>query len=335
MKKRPAISVVVPVYNAMKYLDRCVNSILKQTYKDFEIILVDDGSPDSSGIMCDEYSSRYENVLSVHKENGGVSSARNAGIEKAQGEWLCFIDSDDYIEQNYLENFGITNDDVQLLAQGYKVISGAFLKQIGIQYSQNMSQHELFYALENCNILNSPCFKLYKRAIIIQENIRFDHNLSYGEDHLFTLQYMQYVTKALYRDGFLYAYVHNDGNGSLTTKVVPPKAYLLYLDKIIPMMKKYSTHNSFTEKEQGTLINKRVHFHILHALMSYSKTESDRALLKQIKTSLKYHLIEDYGLSKNQRVFVGIVNYLNTRFLDVLLRLNYKYEITRRVKFGF
>lgn len=91
------ISVIVPVYKVEKYIGECINSILAQTFKDFELILVDDGSPDKSGEICDSYAKKDNRIKIFHKKNGGVSSARNFGIDKAVGEWLCFIDSDDTI----------------------------------------------------------------------------------------------------------------------------------------------------------------------------------------------------------------------------------------------
>ena len=91
------ISIIVPVYNTEKYLHRCIDSVLAQTYQDFELLLIDDGSKDSSGAICDEYAAQDTRVRVFHKENGGVSSARNVGLDLAQGEWVTFVDSDDYI----------------------------------------------------------------------------------------------------------------------------------------------------------------------------------------------------------------------------------------------
>lgn len=101
----PTISVIVPVYNTEKYLRRCIDSVLAQTYADFELLLIDDGSKDKSGEICDEYAQKDARVRVFHKENGGVSSARNLGLDNARGEWVAFVDSDDYIEENYLKSF--------------------------------------------------------------------------------------------------------------------------------------------------------------------------------------------------------------------------------------
>ena len=97
----PKLSIIVPVYNSEKYLCRCVDSILAQTFTDFELLLIDDGSEDESGNICDEYVVKDSRVRAFHKNNGGVSSARNLGLNKAKGEWIAFIDSDDYVDVSY------------------------------------------------------------------------------------------------------------------------------------------------------------------------------------------------------------------------------------------
>ena len=103
MSNSPLVSVIVPVYKVERYLPRCVESILGKTYTNFELILVDDGTPDRSGVICDRYAEKDSRIKVIHKENGGVSSARNAGIDAAQGEWITFVDSDDWVAENYIE----------------------------------------------------------------------------------------------------------------------------------------------------------------------------------------------------------------------------------------
>ena len=98
----PQISIVVPVYNVEKYLERCIDSILAQTFTDFELLLINDGSKDSSGLICDKYAEKDSRIRVFHKENEGVSRARNLGISNARGRWLCFIDSDDWVDKEYL-----------------------------------------------------------------------------------------------------------------------------------------------------------------------------------------------------------------------------------------
>ncbi|HDV0860284.1 TPA: glycosyltransferase, partial [Enterococcus faecalis] len=123
----PKISIIVPVYNVEKYLEKCVRSILAQTFTDFELILVDDGSPDSSGAMCDQFAEQDQRVKVIHKENGGLSDARNAGIEIATGEYLGFVDSDDYIADDMYELLytNIVKEDADLSICGiYDVYEG-------------------------------------------------------------------------------------------------------------------------------------------------------------------------------------------------------------------
>ena len=114
----PKISVIVPVYNEEKYLRRCIDSILAQTFTDFELLLIDDGSKDKSGEICDEYAEKDLRVRAFHKLNGGVSSARNIGLDKARGEWICFVDSDDYVNNIFLEKWQLQST-VDLIIQGY------------------------------------------------------------------------------------------------------------------------------------------------------------------------------------------------------------------------
>lgn len=108
MVKIPLISIIVPVYNAEQYLPRCIDSILAQTFTDFELLLIDDGSTDSSGKICVEYAGKDFRIRVFHKENGGVSSARNVGLDKARGEWVCFADSDDKMSETYVINLVVS-----------------------------------------------------------------------------------------------------------------------------------------------------------------------------------------------------------------------------------
>lgn len=101
---RPIISIIVPVYNTEKYLDKCIQSVLAQTYTNWELLLIDDGSTDSSGAICDKYAAEDNRIRVFHKENGGVSSARNLGLDNAQGEWISFVDADDWIENSMLHD---------------------------------------------------------------------------------------------------------------------------------------------------------------------------------------------------------------------------------------
>ena len=122
MEERYKVSVIIPIYNVQEYLDECINSIVKQTYQNLEIILVDDGSPDSSPMICNEWEKQDDRIVVIHKENGGLSDARNAGLIKASGEYVLYVDSDDYLEIDTIEwmiSCAISNN-AEIVACTYK-----------------------------------------------------------------------------------------------------------------------------------------------------------------------------------------------------------------------
>lgn len=221
------ISIIVPVYKVEKYVGKCIESILAQTFRDLELILVDDGTPDNSGAICDEYAQKDSRIKVFHKENGGVSSARNYGIEKATGEWICFVDSDDWLESTYLEDFDISGGQ-DLLLQGYKKkFNKGNLKCFGFEDCKCETFPEILAYTELHYIINSPCFKLFKKQIINENNIKFDKNTSYGEDHLFVLDYLMHINSINY--SYQYGYIYTVGmSDSLNHRIVPLKEILYY-----------------------------------------------------------------------------------------------------------
>ena len=193
------ISIIVPVYNAEKYLCECIDSILFQTHKNFELILVDDGSPDNSGEICDEYATRDERIKVIHKENGGVSSARNLGIEVSNGEYITFIDSDDFVDEKYLElmhnRILETNSDM-CFCHFDRFDETSFVEykeKIPDKMDVNFSDPDFvefacrFFKLKN-NVFGSSCRVLYKRSCI--ENVRFNPKIKISEDLVFVLNAM-------------------------------------------------------------------------------------------------------------------------------------------------
>lgn len=193
----PKISVIVPVYNVEKYLRRCVDSILAQTFSDFELLLVDDGSPDNSGAICDHYVKHDSRIRVIHKSNAGVSSARNIGLDLARGEWIIFVDSDDMIEKAYLQsaiNSSKPNDEIIFLPFIECAISaqGEIGKcRLNISYANTESEATLSTALTSTYI-KTVWAKLYSKAAI--KNIRFDESLRFGEDTLFVLKVLKNVS---------------------------------------------------------------------------------------------------------------------------------------------
>lgn len=189
----PKISVIVPVYKAEKYLHRCVDSILSQTFTDFEVLLINDGSPDRSGEICDEYAQRDERVRVFHKENGGVSSARNLGLSNATGDYVYFVDSDDYISELCLFTFS-KHFDEDFVVSGFCRVQET-VREIRPKEGHIRKNKELHALWGNTSdfIFWFPWAKLYKNSIIRQNKIRFNEKLYYSEDFVFVLDYVNYI----------------------------------------------------------------------------------------------------------------------------------------------
>ena len=209
---KPAISVIIPVYKCEKYLSACIDSVLNQTFQDFELILVDDGSPDDSPAICDDYAKKDDRVKVIHKENGGVSSARNAGIEAAKGEYITFIDSDDYIDSEMLKSLyeQIKAQDGDLIISGLRYVfedtkekKEYHLRNIKFQTSEIDSVYEEI----DCNFGFSAIYaKLYKREIIKSNSVFYAEGFSILEDGSFVLEYLKHCSNCILFEGVFYNY---------------------------------------------------------------------------------------------------------------------------------
>lgn len=185
----PKISVIVPVYKAEKYLHRCVDSLLAQTFTDFEVLLIDDGSPDRSGDICDEYAKRDSRIRVFHKQNGGVSSARNYAIERALGKYITFVDSDDWLDSECLDECvkEIESNSLDLLQFSYRAVSvdGDVLMEKVLGTSKKDLKEYL-----RTPFIVTVWGTFFKASIIRDNRLRFDTNLKLAEDQLFLMQYM-------------------------------------------------------------------------------------------------------------------------------------------------
>lgn len=207
MVDNPKISIIVPVYNADSYIGKCLDSILVQPYKNFEILLIDDGSHDSSGKMCDKYSEEDSRIKVFHKTNGGVSSARNLGLDKALGDWVTFVDADDYLFPNTITNNLFRNN----LAMSCDIIEFPFDRENNIFSIENVrldgTKFNKFYSVHFHNELWG---RIYKRSII--ESLRFDKTLSIGEDVLFICQVLSKCQSLYFNNEGGYYYNVNDNS---------------------------------------------------------------------------------------------------------------------------
>lgn len=218
--KMVKISVIVPVYNVVSCISRCIDSIIEQTLTDWELLLIDDGSSDGSALICDDYSSKDKRIKVFHKENGGVSSARNLGIEQASGDWIVFVDSDDWCEQKYLSDFFCTSvelSDSDIVLQGRKdEIDGRIDSNIVLE---NGIYSNIAEGLLKNNLLTfgAPYCKLYPNKLIKKYHIRFPEEYSYGEDTTFFFTVLTYVNCLITINKCNYHYMES-GSGSLSKK---------------------------------------------------------------------------------------------------------------------
>lgn len=210
----PLVSIIVPVYNSGKYLKKCLDSILSQSFSDFELLLVDDGSEDSSGRICDEYASEDDRVKAFHKANGGVSSARNFGLERVNGELVSFVDSDDRLDPDYLSVL-LEGKDCDLSVCNYRIEESEKKWEVtveeGIQDKDSIRRLFDEGRFDGCSFLGPVC-KLFRREIIMDNNIRFKENIYSGEDSLFVLEYFCHIDNYYGSDKKTYHY-RNPGNG--------------------------------------------------------------------------------------------------------------------------
>lgn len=222
MNRDTKISVIVPVYNVEEYLARCVDSILAQTYENLEVILVDDGATDTSGAICDDFAAKDSRVWVIHKENGGLSSARNAGLEAATGEYIAFADSDDWIEPDaYAHLLGLMEKhQVKLVCGGRYDVSGKTgQRTVGLcpRREEVISGEELagrIFLWDGCD--SSACDKLYHRSLL--ENFRYPEG-KVCEDVPVTYKIVLQADRVAMSDKPFYNYYHRPGSISMAFSI--------------------------------------------------------------------------------------------------------------------
>lgn len=206
-----AISVIVPIYNAEAYLQPCLDSLRSQSFTDFEVWLIDDGSQDKSGVICDSFAQKDTRFQVIHKSNGGVSSARNKGLEQANGEWICFVDADDTLTVHYLKDLyeaTIGEEPSLLVLQGFLTIQ-ANGNRIHREFrNKSYTKDTIKYAFDdvNMNRCGFPFAKLYNKQIINKYYIRFIQDIHYWEDKMFLWEYLCHINKIKTIEGMNYLY---------------------------------------------------------------------------------------------------------------------------------
>lgn len=251
----PLISIIVPVYNAENTLYRCVDSILQQTFTDWELLLIDDGSKDSSGDICDEYARKDSRIRVFHKENGGVSSARNLGLDNAKGEWITFVDSDDFLNLEALLNMTSVIGNSDLVLSSIREYDKVSYKDYIVSNITTKNVEETAKWLDMLNyfiVLITPYSKLLKTSIINNHNLRFDIRFCSGEDSLFLYQYLYYVERVSCMDSISYNYMDVKG---LSIKLLSLKEIDGILNEMIVILQKLRKrfHASFVHSYYNSL----------------------------------------------------------------------------------
>lgn len=210
------ISVIVPVYNMVEHLDKAVNTLLKQTYNNYEIILVDDGSTDGSDALCDYFANRYKKIKVIHKKNGGLSSARNRGIEESSGQYIIFPDPDDWVDKRYLQSL----IELKIKYDSDLEICGHYVVDCKNVVVHNSNGKEIYYQKEKAilSLVKSHQYcgfawnKLYHMDIIKKNNLRFDEELGMAQDLHFAFRYILLCNKVSYNpEPYYYYYQHEKG----------------------------------------------------------------------------------------------------------------------------
>lgn len=298
----PVISVIVPVYNVEKVLYHCIESILNQTFDDFELILVDDGSTDNSGKICDEYSEKDNRIRVIHKPNGGVSSARNAGIEAAKGEYICFVDSDDYLESNYLKELIETKKkypDFDNVWCGFQTVED-YLKSnintVASEYNKDYSFSDLSSIMDLCEkwLIQMPWNKLFETKIIKENNLLFPPELSLGEDYIFNLRYLDCTNgKIAVVNKPLYDYLR-DGKESLDNKYYPD--LLEIYRRLNSEIEKYAEKWSLSDVQISKMYSS-FFFRLEAVLRNTFNKKNNQSFFKKIKYNNEVLKSEDFRKS--------------------------------------
>lgn len=315
---KPLISIIVPVYNAESTLNNCVDSIVHQKFTDWELLLVDDGSSDYSGRICDEYAAKDSRIKVFHKENGGVSSARNLGLDNACGEWITFCDSDDFVYSDWLNNYveNIAND-IDLICQGFEC-DGILVDELketkvfGLSYRGNVREGVLL--LDEIHSLGYIWVKLFRRNVIDKNNLRFDVSFNYWEDQEFCFRYFCYIKNIVCTDKVGYFYFLPDWKLKYHNK-----KNIFYLHQ--------SLYQSMIKLYDGNMNNLVVYFldeYIGIVLSLYKKKNNlSKAYLKKCKDVIGKNVMRSHLF-----FFTKLVIYLDKTvyFSDMILQLHMKFK---------
>ena len=293
------ISIIVPVYKVEKYLDKCVESIVNQTYKNLEIILVDDGSPDNCPKMCDDWAKKDKRIIVIHKENGGLSDARNAGMKIASGEYIAFVDSDDWIDNEYIQSmYEVAKKyDSKFVACNIRLTDelGNSLKDeknTGNVYQ--WSAHDTFK--DHWEKFRATAWnKLYKKNLLDNECFKVG---KFHEDEFFTYKIVDKAENVAYIDKTLYNYRQRSQSIMTTFSIKHLDALEAYYDRIVLMKEKYP---DLYVKDKSVFCWTCVNFYIQFMQDNVLEAMSQ---IKTMRKKLKFSLKEIFSCKFKDAIYI-------------------------------
>ena len=333
----PQISVIVPVYNVEKYLPRCIESVLSQTFSNFELLLIDDGSTDRSGNICDRYAQNDSRIRVYHQNNQGVSTARNLGIEHARCEWLCLIDSDDYLDRDYLAVFmtqgHLTEDCLNL--QGWQCVNEKEETVKTIQYPFLFSELPQagetianYQAFSN----NAPWAKLFNRNLIKRHQLCFPTQLPVREDAVFSYNYRMHIKSIQLLPASSYHYRLPRKRITLSHSNHKPEVFL-YVREVLPdlikkVCQRFGLQGSKYEQQNISYFKNSTDLSILKSIYAYALPRAER--LKTLQLVLGDPAIDPaFRIKTSLKMFKTAYRLLSAAGMDLFLyppfRLYYKY----------
>lgn len=323
------VSVIIPVYNGEKYIDSCLESVLGQTYKNLEIIVVNDGSKDDSLLIIDKYKKSDDRIIVIDKKNEGVSVARNKAMDIATSKWIMFVDVDDRLEQDAVENL-INNvrDDTDIVLSKIYLVNGKEKKEFKCEYKEEKEFEEkekkelidaIFYDNYKEKISNNSSIfaKLYSKDLLIKHKIKFKEGFKYGEDVIFNLMSFQNAKKIILIDSFTYNYVLNQE--SVTQKY--DNNIIQHYTKMLLEVREYLIKNNLYEKYRNEYqyfvirqINKfcRLYFFRKENTKSYKELKQDfQSLMNTEPYYTAVYKEEVQFLSKQRKILLILLRMKN------------------------
>lgn len=324
----PIISVIIPVYNVEQYLRECIDSVLASSFHDFELILIDDGSKDNSGSICDEYAVKDSRIKVLHVENGGVSKARNIGIKVSKAPWLTFIDSDDFVSTSFLSKLYSAieeHSDVDFVHAGCMLYGESHDTAKEYLYPDMYSDDKNFLISEFRGL---PFAKLFRRDIIINQNICFDELMKAQEDLLFCLDYICHVNKYVFQDSYEYFHRTDNQTSIMHSAFSPSYEYALHAaNHFFSGLSKYVKVTNCSE-ESSLKRKKHVSESIVFAIYSLflSREYSFRERTKHLRTDYSQGMIDylKYFKGKKFRMMSSLLFMKQYWVFNILMTLSLK-----------